>query len=299
MKDEYVFLPLEERLKMKFPEQADILSPWLLESTLNMIYAWRGVGKTHVALEIAIAVASGGEFLKWKAPAINGVAYIDGEMPPKLLNKRLESIVKSKPLYPSKLSILGLSQDVMMPDLATIKGQQIIDENIPDDTKLIIIDNLSCLVRSGGRENEAESWRLVSDWALKQRAKGLSIIFIHHSGKDGAQRGTSKREDILDTVISLKHPHDYEPSQGARFEIHFEKCRHLYGEDVKPINVSLDKEQWTTTSLNICNKAKVIEMSRDGFKNSEIASELKISRQAVHKHIKRAKEDNIQLMSTG
>ena len=40
-------------------------------------------------------------------------------------------------------------------------------------------------------------------------------------------------------------------------------------------------------------------MSRDGFKNSEIASELKISRQAVHKHIKRAKEDNIQLMSTG
>jgi hypothetical protein len=42
-----------------------LLSPWLLTQSLSMVYAWRGVGKTHVALGIAYAVASGGSFLTW------------------------------------------------------------------------------------------------------------------------------------------------------------------------------------------------------------------------------------------
>ncbi len=37
------------------------------------------------------------------------------------------------------------------------------------------------------------------------------------------QRGTSRREDVLDTVIQLKRPKDYEPEDGGRFEVHFTK----------------------------------------------------------------------------
>lgn len=54
-------------------------------------------------------------------------------------------------------------------------------------------------------------------------------MFIHHAGKSGAQRGTSKREDVLDTVVALKRPGDYVTSQGARFEVHFEKARGIFG----------------------------------------------------------------------
>lgn len=46
-----------------------------------MIYAPRGVGKTHVALGIAYAVTSGGQFLGWQASKPRGVLYLDGEMP--------------------------------------------------------------------------------------------------------------------------------------------------------------------------------------------------------------------------
>ena len=45
----------------------------------------------------------------------------------------------------------------------------------------------------------------------------------------------SKREDILDTVLSLKRPDDYEPTEGARFEVHFEKCRGIYGEEASAL----------------------------------------------------------------
>src|SRR5215468_5734601 len=47
----------------------------------------------------------------------------------------------------------------------------------------------------------------------------------YHAGTNGRQRGTSRREDALDTVIALRRPEDYSPEQGARFEVHFEKLR--------------------------------------------------------------------------
>src|SRR3712207_8895249 len=56
---------------------------------------------------------------------------------------------------------------------------------------------------------------------------------IHHAGKGGQQRGTSRREDALDTVIALRRPADYEPEQGARLEVHLEKARGVAGLDRK------------------------------------------------------------------
>src|SRR4029079_17688086 len=51
-----------------------------------------------------------------------------------------------------------------------------------------------------------------------------------HAGTNGRQRGTSRREDALDTVIALRRPKDYAPEQGARFELHFEKLRQRVGD---------------------------------------------------------------------
>jgi putative DNA primase/helicase len=45
-----------------------------------------------------------------------------------------------------------------------------------------------------GRENEAESWSPVADWVLHLRRRGIAVILIHHGGKNGQQRGTSKRK---------------------------------------------------------------------------------------------------------
>ena len=118
-----------------------------------------------------------------------------------------------------------------LPDLATPAGQAWLDARI-GDTNVIFLDNISTLVRSG-KENEAESWRPLQGWLLRQRRLGRTVIFLHHAGKGGTQRGTSNREDVLDTVISLRHPNDYSPEQGARFEVHYEKNRNFYGEAVR------------------------------------------------------------------
>ena len=62
---------------------------------------------------------------------------------------------------------------------------------------------------------------------------------MDHSGKSGQQRGTSRREDVLDTVIGLRRPADYQPKDGARFEVHVEKSRGFVGDAGKPFEARL------------------------------------------------------------
>jgi AAA domain len=64
------------------------------------------------------------------------------------------------------------------------------------DVDLIVIDNISTLVRTGC-ENESDSWRPVQEWGLQQRRAGRAVLFVHHTNKSGAQRGTSSREHVM------------------------------------------------------------------------------------------------------
>ncbi|MCZ6565212.1 MAG: AAA family ATPase, partial [Gammaproteobacteria bacterium] len=86
---------LAELLDKELPPRENVLAPWLPCQGLAMIHAPRGVGKTHIALGIAYAVACGGSFLRWQAVTPRNVLIIDGEMPAVVLQERLASIVKS------------------------------------------------------------------------------------------------------------------------------------------------------------------------------------------------------------
>jgi hypothetical protein len=279
------------------PARASILEPIILEQSLTMIHSWRGVGKTHLALGIAYAVASGGSFLEWKAEQPRKVLYLDGEMPAVALQERLAGIVKAAEKEPPAGFFRLATPDKQhgaMPDLATVEGQELVDAVIEPDMALIIVDNLSALVRRGGRENEAESWLTVAEWALKHRAQGRSILFIHHSGKNKQQRGTSKREDLLDTVLALKQPADYDQKQGAVFEVHFEKARGLFGEDTAPFEATLGedngKQVWEMRSIEETTIDRVIELKKLGLTQNEIANELGIDKSNVSRALKKAEE---------
>ena len=293
-----VSVELLDFLSFDFPPRDNLLSPWLPSQGLTMVYAARGVGKTHFALGLAYAVASGGTFLGWEAPYPAGVLYIDGEMPGAVMQERLSAIVASNDFEPSAPFTL-LTPDLQpegMPRIDTEEGQQIIEAILTDDIKLIVIDNISTLSQT--RENEADGWTPVQAWALKQRAAGRSVLFVHHAGKGGQQRGTSRREDVLDTVISLKRPIDYQADQGAVFEIHFEKARGIFGDDVKPIEATLTTDEqgrvyWLTRTVESGTFERVVQMLNDGLKQHEIAVELGINKSTASRHARKAKADGL------
>lgn len=298
-RDELVVCSAADLLKMDLPPRETLLAPWLQSQSLAMIHAWRGIGKTHVALGIAYALASGGEFLGWRAKEPVPVLYIDGEMPGAALRERLARIVANADPVAADDALRFITPDLqpgVMPNLLESEGRDAINAQIGKaEARVIIVDNISCLVR-GGKENEAEGWQPVADWGLRHRAAGRSVIFIHHSGKNGQQRGTSKREDLLDTVIALKRPADYCPDEGARFELHFEKARALYGQDVSPIEARLEtdhdgKQTWTTRTVEGTAVSQMIELSELGVTQAEIARELGVNRSTVMRALRRAEEE--------
>ncbi len=288
---------LQDFIAMILPVRERILSPWLMTQSLSMIHAWRGTGKTHVSLAVGYAVASGGEFLNWKAEKPCRVLIVDGEMPASELQGRLAAIVASTGIEPAPGYFSIITPDLQsgaMPDLATYDGQETVNAAIEEvGAELIVVDNLSCLVRGTGRENDAESWLSVAGWALFQRQQGRSVLFIHHQGKNGQQRGTSKKEDLLDVSISLRRPPDYDPADGACFEIHFDKARHLSGDDVKPIEAKLTTDAnglsvWVYGYVEDSTITRVVSLANEGLSQRDIAEELELNKSTVSRAWRKA-----------
>ena len=274
---------LHEFVTRTFPPREKLLSPWLPAKGLAMLFAPRGVGKTFFALNVAYAVASGGTFLKWRADKPRKVLLLDGEMTGEALQERLLGIIdKADAEAPQgyfRLIPFDTFIDGITPDLGTEEGQKTLEPHL-GDAELIIVDNLSTLCRSG-RENEAEGWGVIQSWALAQRRKGRSVLFVHHAGKGGEQRGTSKREDVLDTVIRLAHPDDYEPGDGARFLVSFTKSRGIFGADVDPFEAKLENSGWHCLDSKILIEAEVRSLLSDGKTGRQSADELGLSRSKI------------------
>jgi hypothetical protein len=171
------------------------------------------------------------------------------------------------------------------------EGQSWLDAQV-GDAEVIILDNVSTLVRER-QGKRGRSLAASTELDAGPPRAGKTIIFFHHAGKGGAQRGTSRREDVLDTVISLRRPADYLPEQGARFEVHFEKARGFH-EEAQPFEAKYEVRDgvavWTRTEMVDAERARVVAAVKDGMSIRETAEALGIHRSKVERLRKRAME---------
>ncbi len=283
-----VAVAVEELLARNIKPREMLLQPILPEQGLAMLYSYRGIGKTFLALGMGFAVAGGGRFLRWTAPRPRKVLYVDGELPAKTVQERSAMILAgTEGCEPSPDTFRIVTPDLQerpMPDLATRQGQSLLEPQL-EDVDLLILDNLSALCRDGN-ENEGEGWLPVQEWGLGLRRRGISVLFLHHAGKNKSQRGTSRREDLLDTVVTLKHPADYDPSEGLRCEVHFEKTRAMLGDEAKPFELQLEsgpdgRAVWTMRELEDAKAQKAGELFASGVTVRDVAEKLGISRSAA------------------
>ena len=296
-------ISIKELLNYQARPREFLLEPILQERDLVMLHAWRGLGKSQLALSIAYSVASGGPCLRWRAPKPRRVLYVDGELPLSTLQERMIHLIAGSDVEPPSSDYLRfITPDIMpdgfVPNLAWPEGQAMLDDEIgKQKSELVIIDSISTLCSGAGRENEAESWLPVQQYALRLRRRGIAVFFVHHDGKGGQQRGTSRREDILDTTIHLTHPSDYSGLQGARFEVHFTKTRGIFGEAVKSFEATMivrdGRTEWTTRDLEDLHLARVAELMKDKLSVRDIAEMLNLTKSTVHRLSKKARAQGL------
>ncbi|MCA9773527.1 MAG: AAA family ATPase [Myxococcales bacterium] len=294
-----VALNVEELVTAKIPERPLVVDPILPAQSLAMIFAARGVGKTYVSLGLSLAVAGGQSFLRWRVPEPRSVLYVDGEMPAFALRERIAAMVRcedqaarSEALRSRFRIITPDFQPRGIPDLATAVGQAAVEARL-GGAELLVLDNLSCLCRAT-KENEADAWAPIQEWLLRLRARGISVLLVHHAGKGGLQRGTSRREDVLDTVIKLSRPIDYEAADGARFEVHIDKGRSIHGDAARPFEARLRIDggaaTWESYDLGASDLFVVARMTKEGKSVREIAEAIGISKSQVNRLQQKARE---------
>ena len=282
-------ITVRQLFRMDIPPRRMLLHPYLPAAGSAMIFAPRGIGKTWVSLSIAYAVACGGEVLRGRAPEPSRVLFIDGEMPLGTLQERLLAVAlgigKEPPaddymrLLPADFFRDGL------PDLASARGRELVEE-LAQDVDLVVLDNLSALARYA--ENEADGWQPLQDLVLSLRRQGKTTLIIHHAGKSGAQRGTSRREDVLDTVAALRRPEEYEATEGAKFHWHFEKNRGFHGDDAAPFEATLLLDathgaRWQITPLAASKRTLAEEMFARNANPKDIAAAVGVSAATVYR----------------
>jgi putative DNA primase/helicase len=231
---------LQDFLALQMPPRERLLAPILPERSLAMLYAPRGIGKSWLGLTIGLAVASGGSILRWNAPAPRRVLLVDGEMLLADLQTRLNLILAGlgTKIPTDGFLVLAADHTERGINLSSGEGQQELERHL-DGIDMLILDNLSTLLANGS-EGASDAWLPMQNWLLKLRRRGVAVLLIHHAGVNGRQRGTSRREDALDTVIALRRPLDYSPQEGARFEVHLEKARALVGDGAAPFEAVVE-----------------------------------------------------------
>ena len=293
-----VSLDMGEFLSMSIPERGYLLSPILPVQGIGILYAPRGIGKTFAALSVAVAVASGGAVFNWRAPMPKRTLYVDGEMPATAMQHRLAALVSGMSVPPHTLKNMALItpdlQPCPMPDLSTAQGQ-IMLEPFLKGVDMVVLDNIATLCRTG-KENEAQSWQTMQAWLLELRRRGMAVLLIHHAGKSGDQRGTSAREDIMDTVISLRRPREYSMAEGARFEVHLTKARGIVGDDARPFEANLITEgnalHWRIRELEDVELAELKRLLAEGYSIRDCAEEMGKSKAAVQRLKKKLEGKN-------
>jgi putative DNA primase/helicase len=274
-------------LAINMPPREMLLDPILPERSLAMLYAPRGIGKTLLALSIGLAVASGSPLLRWHAPRQRRVLYVDGEMPLVSLQERLRAISNGLgAAIPNEgFRVLAADNTENGLSIGSEEGQRAIN-SLLSGVDLVIFDNLSTLCTHGS-ESASDAWVPMQNWLLKLRRQGIAVLLVHHAGTNGRQRGTSRREDALDTVMALRRPEDYSPEQGARFEVHFEKLRsRVDGDAAVPFEAKLDAisadetagVRWLDYDLRPPVLKQAAALFQDGLTVREVAATLRISK---------------------
>jgi hypothetical protein len=225
------------------------------------------------------------------------VLYVDGELGLAAIKRRFKAIQAEAAHSPRGDFFRVLSKDHCGPRLWNISDpadQKKYNEAI-GNSDVVIFDNLlSCVFPMHSRDDDVRQWERILPWFHALRDTGRTVIVVHHTGKSGAQLGTSVKENWLDTNIELRLPLSSRPVRGTEFEWRFKKTRDVKRSDAQNMLVTYAEDddqvsRWMWSPLNGAQTDVVRDLKAQGATRRDVARQTGLS----YKEINDAWEVNI------
>lgn len=189
---------------LTMPAPTWLIEPVIPAGGLAVLYGPPGVGKSFVAIDMALSVSAGGT---WQGrPVVQGdVLYISAEGGTGI-GKRAKAWLLTRGVEARQAPVSWLTQAI--PVTADSAEMEIltnrINHELSADPTFIIIDTLArCF---DGDENQQEDMgRFVAGADMLREAYNATVLIVHHTRLDGErERGNTALRGAADAMLSLQ-----------------------------------------------------------------------------------------------
>lgn len=202
------------------------------ESGCGLLVASPKVGKTRIAIEVAVGVATSSQPLGLTVQQQNPVGFFsleDGEyLFSSRLNSALNQLEDRNPYHwdgyinnelewipPKSMPLYAMFDQI---DLSDGFDKQRLYETITDyNLKVVVIDTLSMAIGKSDVSSSTDMYNILKDIKTIAKATKCAVLFIHHTRKRVFDKGESIQERVLgstalhawcDYILSLAPPEE-------------------------------------------------------------------------------------------
>jgi replicative DNA helicase len=279
------------------------IQPLLSSHGTGEIYAWRGTGKSFIGTQMAVDIALGKSMMfgghrggggHWPISRPFRVLYVYGEMDDSTIKERSLAIARicggQAPTDEQLGTMCKDYQKTWRPKLSTARDRKFIEDRVFGyGYEGLILDNVSTLWPTA-QEAQSDRSAVLAEWYTDLNQRGVWVIFHHHAGKSGEQRGDSEKEDMLDFVMKLRRPANYKAEEGLRVEVHIEKNRFKpeNGQWLMPFEIHLTRDVnnepvWITHPAHEAQRRAAFEMFKNDMPAMFVGQEVGVSRATIYR----------------
>ena len=183
---------------------------WLEREGLTFLASEHKTGKSILALNVAISLALGRDFLDFEIPSARKVLLVQQEISDPAMKDRIEKMIKSG-LKGELANLIILTRREQTLKLSRPQDREILDKIVQDrKIDLIIFDPFATFHEKNEQAN-AEMSVILDYFAELMKKYSVGILVIHHFGKPSAgerqdsykMRGASVLGDRPDAIHHL------------------------------------------------------------------------------------------------
>lgn len=196
------------------PPPEPIVEGLLYRDSLAMLFGPSGLGKSFLALDITLHIASGSW---WQRRAVHqgAVLYVAAEGASGFA-ARLDAWERRHQLRTDDMPVRWLPWAVNVNDTGwTAALAEVVSEDKP---AVVVLDTLARCALNAEENSAKDVGRIIAHLDMVRRSSGCLVWLIHHSGKnaDAGARGSSALRAAMDTELELV-------GEPQRFHLHVRK----------------------------------------------------------------------------